>query len=71
MLADGFSMKTYNVPAGKKIKSKIYLDYLGSLSDDLSFMSLVVMMKVTATFKINETITLPYCLYRNYFKAIA
>lgn len=59
-------MVTHHVPAGKKIKLKIYLDYFGSLRDRLGFMFLNVGMKINENSVFKEKVILPFSLYRNF-----
>jgi hypothetical protein len=40
-------MKVNNISKGKKIKTKINIDYLGTLIDNVGFISLRIVMKMS------------------------
>ena len=41
-----FRMRAQHVPAGKKIKLKVNVSYLGTLRDRIGFMNLKIVMKI-------------------------
>ena len=66
MKEEDFSMVAHNIPAGKKIKLKINLNYVGTLRDRIGLMSLKVTMKITQNSIFTEKEILPFSLYRNF-----
>lgn len=40
-------MKVHNISKGKKIKTKINIDYLGTMIDNIGFITLRIVMKIS------------------------
>lgn len=59
-------MSIRNIPAGKKMKTKIKVDYIGNLKDLLGFMTLKIVMKINNNSFFTEHVILPFSLYRNF-----
>lgn len=55
-----------NIPAGKKIKLKVNVEYTGTLRDRAGLMMLRAVVKINSNSIFTENVVLPFCLYRNF-----
>lgn len=67
---EDFHLKIANPSAGKRIKAKLSLVYVGSFSDNMYLLILKMKLLLTSAYSIVEGIPLPVTLYRNCFSAV-